>query len=464
MIAQLQALLDPGIQAAPSNQGVPQVSGEEFSDLLSALLAVKGKQPPGLVLPQKELPEKTVPEMNAQKTDLSPPAVVSPLPVPAAQTPEHAAQSDQSCPLQVPAVLPQGETPDYIIQGPMPPGPEENLTITAQPEQGEDKTARQAILPIIPAGQDRGTAEKLAVAEGAMILPHADTRARHTGEYTAGKTEKTPELASPNQTDVPLMQIEPELHQPGTVEGVHPKNPVIAAPHILISETSPGKNTGTEDSGFGKNNGRSHFVPESDRKTHSRGTGAGNDAGNPVQNQPVFTLKPHHAPANNAKSAESQTEVPVRDLGRELPRLVTDRLPETYAGQGGRDFIIRLEPKELGQLVVKLTTQEGVVSVKIITENAEARALLDHGMPALKQSLLEQGIRYGRMDVELEPGGQYISQNHDHDHSRQQQGWSRYDTAEKMWPTGQRYPEIEAIASAVERSPEYSQGLVDYRI
>ena len=125
--------------------------------------------------------------------------------------------------------------------------------------------------------------------------------------------------------------------------------------------------------------------------------------------------------------------------------------------------MVRLEPKELGRLVVKLTSRDGVVSVKIYAENADARMLLDNEMQSLRQSFLEQGIKYGRMDVEL--GGQYTNQNQYQENHRQQQGHFRDGPAgENFWQRNQYCYDMETAGPAPGGNTYKYQGLVDYRI
>ncbi|MCR4440972.1 MAG: flagellar hook-length control protein FliK [Peptococcaceae bacterium] len=132
--------------------------------------------------------------------------------------------------------------------------------------------------------------------------------------------------------------------------------------------------------------------------------------------------------------------MPASELPEEFPRIVRARLEHGAGREGSREFIIQLEPKELGRLLVRLTSHDGVVSVKIAVEHAETKTLLENGMQSLRQSFSEQGIRYGRLDVEL--GGQFMNpQQH-----QQQQGWFREKTDyQGSWQGQQAYQDMETV-------------------
>jgi len=137
---------------------------------------------------------------------------------------------------------------------------------------------------------------------------------------------------------------------------------------------------------------------------------------------------------------ERSIEIKASRLPKELPEIVKCELQQVVGKEGSRDLVVQLEPKELGKMLVKLVSQDGIVSVKILVEQPESKILLDNGMQNLKQVFSEQGIKYGRIDVEI--GGQFTGQN-----NQQQPNWfkeqhpqRRYDLSE-----GQYYSDYEPI-------------------
>jgi hypothetical protein len=120
------------------------------------------------------------------------------------------------------------------------------------------------------------------------------------------------------------------------------------------------------------------------------------------------------------ESTVGELRLSTENLARDLPEMVISQLKTFEHVNGSKDVIIHLEPKELGKLVVKLTSEEGVVSVKFVAHYPMTRNLLESGLDSLRQSFLEQGISFDRLDVEL--GGQQLNQSQ-YQH-RQQLMWS----------------------------------------
>ena len=119
----------------------------------------------------------------------------------------------------------------------------------------------------------------------------------------------------------------------------------------------------------------------------------------------------------NADGLSKDLTVKAEQLPQELPELVMSKLKTFEHKDGSKDMVIHLEPKELGKLVVKLTLQEGIVSVKFMAHYPVTRDLLESSLNNLRQSFSEQGISFDRMDVEL--GGQQLDQSQ----YQQQQQW-----------------------------------------
>lgn len=121
---------------------------------------------------------------------------------------------------------------------------------------------------------------------------------------------------------------------------------------------------------------------------------------------------------------DKNINLPAEKVSQELPRIIEDHFKSLVTKESpGKDLVIQLEPKELGKLTVKLTAQEGIVSVKIVAESAESRSILENGLQNLRQSFSEQGIKYGRMDIEL--GGQNVGQHHQPNQQNHHPNWQQ---------------------------------------
>jgi flagellar hook-length control protein FliK len=61
-----------------------------------------------------------------------------------------------------------------------------------------------------------------------------------------------------------------------------------------------------------------------------------------------------------------------------------------------------LKPEHLGSLRVQITTDNNVVSIKIMTEFSMARDLLESSLPQLKAELQQQGLEVEEFNVSVD--------------------------------------------------------------
>jgi len=165
---------------------------------------------------------------------------------------------------------------------------------------------------------------------------------------------------------------------------------------------------------------------------------------------------------SDSKIPIAEFKVPSQELAGELPRIIESQVFNSEGKETSRDFIIHLEPKDLGKLTVKLTAEQGIITVKILTEHAETRQLIETGLSNLRQSFSEQGIKYGRMEVEL--GGQYLNQQHQQQ-QQQHPGFQMRWKQQGDFPGEKRldstyYPEDNSAVFTGRRLN--SSGVVDY--
>jgi flagellar hook-length control protein FliK len=101
-----------------------------------------------------------------------------------------------------------------------------------------------------------------------------------------------------------------------------------------------------------------------------------------------------------------------------LVREVADQI-STLAGQGKQEFQIQLHPDTLGRLHVRLSIEDGAVTIRVRAESGEARSAIESGLGSLRQSLEEQGLRVDRLVV-----AESLTQSgSDNQHPRRSRGW-----------------------------------------
>ncbi len=177
----------------------------------------------------------------------------------------------------------------------------------------------------------------------------------------------------------------------------------------------------------GKNNITAEKV-EITAAANDRGSEKGNEKNeggktDALQNFPKFSVEQGNTSDGSSFkiSIDNADKTPVMRAGEvdsKLPEVLISTVKTDLKKDGSKELFVRLEPKELGKVVVKITSREGIVSVKIFVENREAGSLLENSINNLRQSLQETGIRYGRMDVEV--GGEFINQQ---ENQQQHSGW-----------------------------------------
>lgn len=115
-------------------------------------------------------------------------------------------------------------------------------------------------------------------------------------------------------------------------------------------------------------------------------------------------------------------------------RFIEDNHPQIVSGVRGQllpnggTMQIRLDPPELGALMVQVTMRDGLMDASFQTSNAEASQMLSHSLTQLKHSLETAGVNVDRITVAQAPRGETSnnSQN-DRNNNQPQQGQGQMD-------------------------------------
>lgn len=129
-------------------------------------------------------------------------------------------------------------------------------------------------------------------------------------------------------------------------------------------------------------------------------------------------------PAATVPTHITRVEVPHAPVPSATPeaiRLVRDLADQlgVLAGQGKSEFQLQLRPESLGRLHMRLTVDDGNVTVRMQAENVQVKGMIESNLGQLKQSLHDQGLRVDRFVVEVAQG--QFSQ--DSQHPRRSRGW-----------------------------------------
>lgn len=80
-----------------------------------------------------------------------------------------------------------------------------------------------------------------------------------------------------------------------------------------------------------------------------------------------------------------------------------------------------LYPQSLGQVDVKITAQNGVITAHFSAETASGKEMLDNQLPQLRAALTQQGLQVDRLEVNQQPSEQFNFQQQ-REQARQQSG------------------------------------------
>jgi flagellar hook-length control protein FliK len=86
----------------------------------------------------------------------------------------------------------------------------------------------------------------------------------------------------------------------------------------------------------------------------------------------------------------------------DMPEIVLQSFRSFENADGAQEMVIQLTPEALGRLTVKLVSQDGLLAIRILAQSPMTQRVLESGIASLKQALDQQGIRYQRIEVELD--------------------------------------------------------------
>jgi len=172
-----------------------------------------------------------------------------------------------------------------------------------------------------------------------------------------------------------------------------------------------------------------------------------------MQNRINFTVSKE---STFAESGHQETIHVNKHLTEELGKVMIKNLKFP---NGISQTSIQLHPKELGQIHVKLITQNGQITAQFFAETVVGKELLDSQMHQLRQSLVNQGFHVDRIDVQQSAA----STNDIHFDSRNGFAFSERQDAQqeaKEQHAGSFKPKMEEEEEW--NNPVYSQSGIDY--
>jgi len=127
--------------------------------------------------------------------------------------------------------------------------------------------------------------------------------------------------------------------------------------------------------------------------------------------------KSSNSPSVNLTSTTSESRVETEVVSTVDRARFVQRVSGAIRSANDQDGLVQLKlsPPELGSLRIEISVKQGILTAKLETETAAARAVLLDNLPALRERLAEQEIRIEKFDVDVR------------DESRQQENASTED-------------------------------------
>jgi len=85
---------------------------------------------------------------------------------------------------------------------------------------------------------------------------------------------------------------------------------------------------------------------------------------------------------------------------------IMNQVKATNAGNGFTEMRIALRPENLGDLVLRVLTQNGIVTAQFEAENQRVKEALEANFNQLRDALEEQGIKFSELSVSVRQDGQ----------------------------------------------------------
>ncbi|MNI05102.1 Flagellar hook-length control protein FliK [compost metagenome] len=129
-------------------------------------------------------------------------------------------------------------------------------------------------------------------------------------------------------------------------------------------------------------------------------SGEAGDANHPLQAGNIVTagqLAMRDIGATPLKTVQTPT-VPVEKFGQEMSGFLVSKF-DIIKANGISEAKISLFPEHLGQVDVKITMQNGLLTAHFVTEHAFAKESLEAQMALLRQALQSQGLQVNKLEV-----------------------------------------------------------------
>ena len=96
---------------------------------------------------------------------------------------------------------------------------------------------------------------------------------------------------------------------------------------------------------------------------------------------------------------------------RQVVEQIVQKVELEMKGENG-EIRLQLKPEHLGDLKIKIATDNGIVSATFLAESHTVKSLIEAGLPQLKQQLMQQGLNVQDVSVQVGGGSSHGSESY----------------------------------------------------
>lgn len=271
--------------------------------------------------------------------------------------------------------------------------------------------ARETRAPSTPQATDSANAAALShptvrrvvegpASEGRSTLTHDPRVTVRPGATPAQVAEAAPAAPRPTAANAPGPQPAPPAAdgtpRPTTANAATPR-PGLGAATQASAPSAPSTPTAATPSPTAA----SHQPTLTGPKEGAPMKGSSTDAGTRIVNLGSAEGAATQAAERASVVTRPQAPAPTSDTARVLDQLAMHLKPRRP------EVVVRLEPKELGRMVVRLAMRAGELSARITTSSERTARLLEADVPLLYRTLESNGIRVQEVQVHTQPGEEF---------------------------------------------------------
>lgn len=154
-----------------------------------------------------------------------------------------------------------------------------------------------------------------------------------------------------------------------------------------------------DDSKGGRSRAERILAKGAEGKDETKSTDSSKDILSRLMQRIDAAAAPQTAPQQGSANVPQNAQTLPQNFRQEIFSQVEKGILQN-AQNGSRQLTLQLDPKELGQLTLILSVQQGEVRALIRTEQAESTTALREQMAELKSALEEQGLKVAELEVE----------------------------------------------------------------